>query len=224
MKSTFPLLYFAFIFSNVGFSLTWKSSRSEREDKKLRKRPFTLDIGKNREVELFPSSSEKHKTVSRRKNETAKRLSPMKELKVSDKQKRGKTRTRSPLQNYKMKKSSPLLRSPAMSENYSVEQAIENIEKVTSDESSEGAYIEKSLSNQASPRKTKKNRENIRKKSSPRSPTGGRSSRRRSGSIEDKPSSLPGSLPRRRSSTQMRSLEVEENQKYLSSSRLSPYR
>lgn len=150
----------------------------------------------------------------------------MKELKVNDKPKRGKTRTRSPLQNHRMKKSSPLLRSPAMSEAYSTEtweQAMDDVGKITSDDSSGGVYIEKSLSNQASPRKGKKNRE-IRRKSSPRSPTGSRNCRRRSGSTEDKPSSLPGSLPRRRSSTQMKSLDVEEAQKYSSSSRLTPYR
>lgn len=199
------------------FSLTWKSSKSE--DKKLRKRPFTLDIGKG------THPSEKHKSIPKRKSDTPKRLSPMKELKVGDKPKRGKMRTRSPLQNHRMKKTSPLLRSPAMSEGYSAEsweQAAGEVSKVTSDDSSGGICAEKSLSNQASPRKSKKNRENMRRKSSPRSPTG--RSRRRSGSAEDKPSSLPGSLPRRRSSTQMKSLDVDDGQRYLSSSRLSPYR
>lgn len=177
-------------------------------------------------MEHYPSSSDRHKGVPKRKSEAPKRVSPMKELKVSDKPKRGKTRTRSPLQNHRMKKASPLLRSPAMGENYPAEtweQGMEDVGKMTSDDSSGGVYMEKSLSNQASPRKAKKNRENIRRKSSPRSPTGSRS-RRRSGSTDDKPSSLPGSLPRRRSNTQMKSLDVEEAQKYLSSSRLSPYR
>lgn len=170
------------------------------------------------------SHTEKHKSVSKRKNGTPKHLSPMKELKVGDKIKRGKTRTRSPLQNHRMNRSSPHLRSP---ETYSVEsweQAMEDVGKVTSDDSSGGMYKGKSLSNQASPRKGKKNRDNIRRKSSPRSPTSSRVCRRRSGSTDDKPSSLPGSLPRRRSSTQMKSLDVEETQKYLSSAKLSPYR
>lgn len=185
-----------------------------------------MDISKNKEIDTYQPSNEKHKILSKRRNETPKRVSPMKELKVSDKPKRGKTRTRSPLQNHRMKKSSPLLRSPATTEAYSTEswqQAMEDVEKVTSDDSSGGVYIDKSMSNQASPRKTKKNRD-IRRKSSPRSPTSSRSCRRRSGSIEDKPSSLPGSLPRRRSSNQIKSVEVETAQQFLSSSRLTPYR
>lgn len=84
---------------------------------------------------------------------------------------------------------------------------MEDVGKVTSDESS---GVEKSLSAQVSPRKVKKGRDNVRRKSSPRSPNGGRGSRRRNGSNEDKPSSLPGSLPRRRSSTQMKSLDTAE--------------
>lgn len=153
----------------------------------------------------------------------------MRDQKTNEKPKRGKTRTRSPMQNHRknqtLKKNSPMVKSPAVSDKYQKdtwEKASAEDAKVTSDESSCGIYMDKAISNQTSPRKGKKLRDNTRRKSTPRSPTGSRS-RRRSGSAEGKPSSLPGSLPRRRSSTQAKSLEPE-NTKYASSSRLSPYR
>lgn len=64
----------------------------------------------------------------------------------------------------------------------------------TSDESS-CDMGSKHISNQNSPRKSKKNKENSRRKSLPRSPINQKSSNRNE---EDKPSSLPGSLSRRK--------------------------
>lgn len=196
----------------------------------MRKRPFTLEINKHRETDYLTVEKQKATPKYSRKTDNNK-LSPSKDHKLSDKPKRGKTRNRSPMQNHRkqqtLKKNSPLVRSPAMSDAYQSDtwEKASRDGKATSDESSCGMYSEKQLSGQASPRKTKKNRENLRRKSSPRSPTGSRN-RRRSVSAEDpnKPSSLPGSLPRRRSSMQTKGLDPEDAQKYLSTSRLSPYR
>lgn len=212
-------------------SSTWKSSKSEKDEKKVRKRPFTLDVNKYHDTEHLSPSPDKHKAVPKysRKGDSN-RLSPMRDHKTNDKPKRGKTRTRSPMQNHRkgqtLKKNSPLAKSPAVGDGYhkeAREKAAAEESKVTSDESSCGVYNDKALSSQTSPRKNKKTRDNTRRKSTPRSPTSSRT-RRRSGSVEGKSSSLPGSLPRRRSSTQAKALEPEGSQKYVIASRLSPCR
>ena len=68
--------------------------------------------------------------------------------------------------------------------------------KATSDESSCDLGRKYPI-NQTSPRKGKKLKDNTRRKSLPRSPTGQRSKKN---NFEEKPSSLPGSLSRRKSS------------------------
>lgn len=187
------------------FSTTWKSSKSDKrdwneDDKKRKKRPYTLEISKQQKSEDQMSPSEKPKSISK----SAKKTSPSKDLlKTTDKPKRGKSRTRSPMQNHRKpqqtKKSPPsLLRSPAFSEQYE-EDIDQQIKAATSDESSSGICREQSTG-QTSPRKMKKVN-NSRRKSLSKSPTTSRI-RRRSGSNEEKPASLPGSLPRRRSMQQ----------------------
>lgn len=149
-----------------------------------------------------------------------KSASPSKELlKAGEKTKRGKVRTRSPLQNHKKKSPPSLVRSPAIGDQCLDEMdRKEETRTVSSDESSSGICGEQGLG-QTSPRKAKKINNN-RRKSTPRSPTGQRM-RRRSGSNEDKPSSLPGSLPRRRSSTVHGKSGTEEEG---AKNRLSPHR
>lgn len=94
----------------------------------------------------------------------------------NEKPKRTKTRTRSPMQTHK--------------KHYQIKKTVvEN--KVTSDESSCDVVYS---SNQTSPRKTKKIKDNNRRKSLPRSPT-----QKIKKPVEMQPSSLPGSLSRRKS-------------------------
>nr|XP_015838279.1 PREDICTED: uncharacterized protein LOC658297 isoform X4 [Tribolium castaneum] len=100
----------------------------------------------------------------------------------NEKPKRAKSRTRSPMQTHK--------------KHYQIKKAgvyghqAEN--KATSDESS--CDFGKHSTNQTSPRKGKKGKENNRRKSLPRSPT-----QKPKKSVEMQPSSLPGSLSRRKS-------------------------
>lgn len=215
------------------FSQTWKSSRSDKfewteDEKKRKKKTFTLDIDKHKDVETISSPRDKQKTILKqpRKPEDATSHASKEFLKTGEKPKRAKVRTRSPLQGHRKnqqgKKISPsLMRSPAVTEQYSQELWVkpgtsEAKPPLTSDESSSGVCGDQTISGQVSPRKNKKFKENNRRKSIPRSPTGSRV-RRRSESIEEKPSSLPGSLPRRRSMQ----ANLAESQ---SKSRLSPYR
>lgn len=168
----------------VCFSTTWKSPKRD-DDKKRKKRPYTLEISKPQKTEEQPSEKLKLKTKV-----------PGELLKAGEKQKRSKSRTRSPMQTHRKaqqaKKSPPtLLRSPAFSEDMPEDDRKEK--GATSDESSGQPVGE-----QASPRKAKKVNHGARRKSLSKSP------RRRSGSNEDKPSSLPNTLPRRRSVQQTR--------------------
>lgn len=90
----------------------------------------------------------------------------------------------------------------------------------SSDESSSGVCGEQSQSQgQISPRKIRKVRDMNRRKSTPRSPVSTRT-KRRTGSGDDKqPSSLPGSLPRRRPKP-----EIEEGASHVpKSTKLTPY-
>lgn len=76
--------------------------------------------------------------------------------------------------------------------------------KATSDESSTGR--EYTLS-QTSPRKAKKNKENTRRKSLPRSPTSQK--KHKKSDIDYHTSSLPGSLSRRKSTKTLKCFESE---------------
>lgn len=154
----------------------------------------------------------------------------------NEKPKRIKTRNRSPMQGLRRnqhvtKKSPPgLVRSPAMHDGFrgddweraSTEDTTHATGVATSDESSSGVCgdVQAQAQSQTSPRKVRKIRDTNRRKSTPRSPTNTRT-KRRNGSGDDKPSSLPGSLPRRRAKQ-----ESEDNCNTLSakSNRLSPYR
>lgn len=208
--------------------VTWKSSKSDRKDwnedeKKRKKRPYTLDITKQP-----PTEEQVSPTTDKKKTLYKKAVSPSKELlKAGDKPKRGKTRTRSPMQNHRKsqptKKSPPsLVRSPAVSDQMlddDLTLKAEEAAAASSEESSSGVCGEPCLG-QTSPRKSKK-MNNVRRKSTPKSPTGMRM-RRRSGSNEDKPSSLPGTLARRRSSAHTRSGDEDSLTLHSSKSRLSP--
>ena len=197
-------------------SLTWKSSKSDKNeyahnDSKKKKRPFTLDV-----TRLDTNDAEKLKGTSKQ----GRKFSPSRDLlKVIDKPKRSKVRTRSPMSHRKSTKKSP---QKVTDDEYWLGSGNVEIDGkpsvVTSDESSSGICGEKKKELTMSPRKNKKLRESSRRKSTPRSPTVSSKGRRRSSSIDDKPSSLPGSLPRRKSSQSR--LDLEELQK----NRLSPHR
>lgn len=109
----------------------------------------------------------------------------------NDKVKRVKARTKSPMQVQK--------------KHYQIKKVEES--KATSDESS--CDFSKYSINQTSPRKNKKLKETNRRKSLPRSPTGQRTKKN---NHEEKPSSLPGSLSRRKSSKN-RNLQTQEETK-----------
>lgn len=187
------------------------TSSWKHEEKHNKKRPFTLEINKHQE-----SHNDKYKVVNNKKD-TKISLSPNDNLKITDKPKRSKSRTKSPMQShkkhhYQIKKSSSATYnrndlSPHSDDRYKI-----NIDenKATSDESSGDVGITKysSLSMQTSPRKIKKTKDNNRRKSLPRSPTSQRS-KRNSGS-DEKPSSLPGSLSRRRPSKPIKTVETDE--------------
>lgn len=118
------------------------------------------------------------------------------------------------------KKSPPGLRSPHEYKTEDWERISSEETQVirSSDESSSGVCgdVQAQIPGQTSPRKIRKMRETGRRKSTPRSPVSTRS-KRRSGSGDDtKPSSLPGSLPRRRP-------PKDEDNLSAKSSRLSPY-
>lgn len=123
------------------------------------------------------------------------------------------------------KKSPPgLVRSPGMHEGFKSEdwekRTVEESRSAirSSDESSSGVCgdVPGQTQGQVSPRKMRKIREQSRRKSTPRSPISSRSKRRSGSGDDNKPSSLPGSLPRRKSKH-----EHEDN--FSSKSRLSPY-
>nr|XP_022910341.1 uncharacterized protein LOC111421422 isoform X1 [Onthophagus taurus] len=172
--------------------VTWKSSKSDKteyytDEARKKKRPFILEV--------------KQFSESKRDFKHTRKYSPSKDS-VKDKPKRGKIRTRSPMQNHKKPvKKSPSLRSPD-EEWLQVEESKQPVHHITSDESSSGVREEKKKQDQLSPRKTKKLRENNRRKSIPRSPTSSSKSRSKRSNIDDekeKASSLPGSLPRKSS-------------------------
>lgn len=206
-----------------------KSSREwTEEEKKKRKRGFTLEINKHQSSEdqkRSPNDSQKSP-----KTEEITEITPTMSPRVIEKQqKRIKARTRSPMQvGRKPHKKSPpgLVRSPGMHEGFKSEEwekrAVEEARCAaavrSSDESSSGVCgdAQGQMQGQISPRKMRKIREQSRRKSTPRSPISSRSKRRSGSGGDDKPSSLPGSLPRRKSKP-----EHEEN--VAAKSRLSPY-
>lgn len=113
------------------------------------------------------------------------------------------------------KKSPPvLLRTPAFSDDMSQDHKEKG---ATSDESSGGGLHRPQTTGQISPRKVKKVN-NLRRKSLSRSPTSNRGRRR---SNDDKPSSLPSTLPRRRSAQKDGD---DTPSTHSSKSRLSPHR
>ncbi|KAK4874962.1 hypothetical protein RN001_014322 [Aquatica leii] len=184
----------------------WRSTKSDKlewteDEKKRRKKTFTLDIDKHKDGE----TKEKQKTILKQSKKTDETVSYSKDfLKTNDKPKRTKVRTRSPLQghrkNHQLKKLSPsLIRSidQFMQENNGQDKK----PPLTSDESSSGVCGDQVTAAQISPRRNKKFKDSNRRKSIPRSPTGTRI-RRKSEGIEDQSSSLPGTLAKRRSSMQ----------------------
>lgn len=178
--------------------MTWKSPKHDDAQKR---RPYTLEIGfKQQQADssyAASPSSTKLKTI-RRDPKTSPRISPSTEtLKITEKPKRSKSRTRSPMQTHKKTIQSKKVGQFA------------DESKATSDESSCDFGMKKYQGNhhQLSPRKSKKNKENNRRKSLPRSPTSQRSSKR-NGS-DEKSASLPGSLSRRKSGKQ-KSLQPQD--------------
>lgn len=117
------------------------------------------------------------------------------------------------------KKSPPtLLRSPAFNEDMPPDS--DQKEKIATSDESSGGLGRQQTTGQISPRKGKKSN-NIRRKSLSKSPISSRN-RRRSGSNEDKPSSLPSTLPRRRSVQPREGDDTPST--HSSKSRLSPHR
>lgn len=212
------------IFKIFRSSATWKSSKSDKvdyhreEETKRKKRPYTLEVSKS-ESSATLSNGKTTKFVQKH----GRKLSPSREtIKFADvKTKRGKVRTRSPMQNHKKaqynKKSPQSIRKP----DEWVQSAHEEGKlAATSDESSSGVCGEKKPE-QTSPRKSKKLRDSSRRKSAPRSPTGSKT-RRRNSNAEEKSLSLPGSLSRRKSSVHLKT-EDEENS-YSGKTKLHPHR
>ncbi|KAL3272795.1 hypothetical protein HHI36_014255 [Cryptolaemus montrouzieri] len=165
-----------------------------------KKRPYVLEINKHQEVQKL-SPSEKYRNTKKDV-----RVSPSKDHhKSSDKPKRTKMRTRSPMQNHKksIQKKSFYLRTDAIDDDRfkrSVEES-----KATSDESSCDFGVGKYVITQTSPRKLKKGKDSNRRKSLPRSPI---AQPVRRGS-DEKSVSLPGSLQRRKS-TKSKNLQPED--------------
>ncbi|CAH1984285.1 unnamed protein product [Acanthoscelides obtectus] len=187
--------------SPIDDDLTWKSIKYENHRQPAsttvttthNKKDFTLDLPNNPKPYLetynFPANpTSKHTKTNKRES----RLSPSTEAKTTvttsgeAKPKRVKARMRSPMQNHK--------KAPHNKKSFYGSAALldEKENKATSDESSCDA---KRIGQQNSPRKAKKNKENSRRKSLPRSPVNQRSSSKHND--DDKPSSLPGSLSRR---------------------------
>ncbi|XP_025837065.1 uncharacterized protein LOC108734776 [Agrilus planipennis] len=195
---------------------TWKSDRLGRasDEKNQKKKKITVEITKHQKWDEKPSTSEKQRPSSKHTKKTDDEQSLTKDLlKVNGKVKRTRTRTRSPLQSQRRsqqsKRSPSSLRTSPSTEQSGFEKS--NHDKkfsVTSDDSSSGLCGEKVPSGQASPRKREKKMRDIgRKKSISRSPVGSKTRRKE----DEKPSSLPGSLPRRKSGVQVSSSEKNLN-------------
>lgn len=189
-----------------------------RDDEgKRKKRPFTLEVSKSESSATLSNGKSKFPHKHGRKP------SPSRDtIKIADaKSKRGKVRTRSPMQNHKKlqhtKKSPQSARTP---EEWVQSSHEDSKLGATSDESSSGVCGEKKME-QTSPRKTKKLRDSSRRKSAPRSPTGSKT-RRRNSNVEEKSSSLPGSLSRRKSSAQIKATDGENS--YAGKNKLHPQR
>lgn len=177
--------------------MTWKAPKYESYK---RRKDFTLDLTNNPKshVESYTFTNNcKYKV-----NKKELKPSPSNDsVKTNEKTKRSKSRMRSPMQNHKK---SLHVKKTLYESNYQVEK--EN--KITSDESSCDIGV-KHISNQNSPRKNKKNKENTRRKSLPKSPVSQRSANKID--LDDKPASLPGSLNRRKSSKQTANSLLPDN-------------
>ncbi|XP_028131429.1 uncharacterized protein LOC114327122 isoform X3 [Diabrotica virgifera virgifera] len=158
---------------------TWTSPKNNHH---RRCKDFTLDLSNN------PNKSylETYSILNTKPNKRNIKASPS-----AEKPKRSKPRMRSPMQG--SRKNSQLKKQAHIQEK-------EN--KATSDESSCDIAV-KHLSNQNSPRRGKKTKENSKKKGIPRSPVSQRNAQ------EKKSSSLPGSLSRKKSSKQSHNLAPE---------------
>ncbi|KAK9885418.1 hypothetical protein WA026_010914 [Henosepilachna vigintioctopunctata] len=156
-----------------------------------KRRPYVLDINKHLDAnKLSPNENYKN-------NKKDIRISPSKDYhKSCDKPKRTKIRNKSPMQNHKkvFQKKSYYLRTDAVDD-----ERIKRSEeggKATSDDSSCDFGTGKYVLGQTSPRKSKKSKDNNRRKSLPRSP----SSQPLRKVSDEKSVSLPGSLQRNKSS------------------------
>ncbi|CAH1105826.1 unnamed protein product [Psylliodes chrysocephalus] len=152
---------------------TWTSPKTDKH--RRYNKDFTLELSNNPKSYL-ETYSILNNSKSNKRNIKA---SPS-----SEKPKRSKPRMRSPMQG--SRKSSQLKKYPHV-------HSAEKENKATSDESS-CDIGGKHLNNQNSPKRSKKNKENNKKKSMPRSPVGQRNN------ADKKSSSLPSSLSRKKSS------------------------
>ncbi|CAG9766941.1 unnamed protein product [Ceutorhynchus assimilis] len=154
----------------------------------------------------YPKSSNHNNTNHKSKQKAEIKISPSKEnvKGKNDKIKRSKARTRSPMQGNKI--SFQGRKSPHKDKLLITD---EKVYKVTSDESSTG----QDYSISETQRKIKKNKDTSRRKSLPRSPSSQKVQKK--SEIDYQPSSLPGSLSRRKSnkSSKCASTENENNQK-----------
>ncbi|KAL1497002.1 hypothetical protein ABEB36_008034 [Hypothenemus hampei] len=166
-------------------------SDNEEYTTRKKRKDFYLDV---------TNSSGNYKSKGKHTNV---KISPQKEnLKVGiEKVKRPKARTRSPLQG--QKKAFYGRRSPHKDKSlYSDDKSY----KATSDESSTGREY---TASQISPRKLKKSKEILRRRSLPRSPVGQKSQKKIE--TDSQPSSLPGSLSRRKSTKTSKQAENMKN-------------
>ncbi|XP_056629965.1 uncharacterized protein LOC130440701 isoform X2 [Diorhabda sublineata] len=161
---------------------TWTSPKN----KARRCKDLTLDLSNNPKSYL-----ETYSILSSKSNKRNIKASPS-----GEKSKRSKSRMKSPMQG--SRKSTQLKKQAHI---------VEKENKATSDESSCDLGV-KHLSNQSSPRRGKKIKENNKKKGLPRSPVNQRTN------ADKKASSLPGSLSRKKSSKQSQSNTlISENDK-----------
>ncbi|XP_076262632.1 uncharacterized protein LOC143197764 isoform X4 [Rhynchophorus ferrugineus] len=176
--------------SPIEDEFTLKTSRHEERTKK--RRDFHLELTTTT-TKTHSSNKPKLKYIES-KNTPGSEQTPKF---LGEKVKRSKSRTRSPMQG--QKKNIQGRRSPYKEKTVAYD---EKNYKATSDESSTGREY---AGGQSSPRKNKKSKDNNRRRSLPRSPIRQKSEKRNSSDYQ--PSSLPGSLCRRKSFKQSKSLQ-----------------
>ncbi|XP_030759239.1 uncharacterized protein LOC115884730 isoform X1 [Sitophilus oryzae] len=177
--------------SPIEDDFTLKSSRHEDYTRSKKRRDFHLELTHTSKPQ--PSSKNKQKYGEAKNTPEKENHTKL----LGEKLKRTKSRTRSPMQG--QKKNIQGRRSPYKEKNAAYE---EKNYKATSDESSTGREY---AAGQNSPRKSKKSKDNNRRRSLPRSPIRLKTDKR--SSAEYQPSSLPGSLCRRKSFKQSKSLQ-----------------